>query len=93
MRSDNLQLPHVTPNFLMVAMAIMVAMVIMGTMVMVVTLVMVNINTYRTRQGGTGRDGTGQDRTGQDRTKLTFKLDFPGNLCMAAFAILPMFCC
>ena len=30
-------------------------------------------------------------RTGQDRTKLTFKLDFPGNMCWAAFAILAMF--
>ena len=25
------------------------------------------------------------------QTKLTFKLDFPGNLCRAAFAILAMF--
>ena len=31
------------------------------------------------------------DRTGQDRTKLTFKLDFPGSLRLAAFAILAMF--
>ena len=30
-------------------------------------------------------------RTGQDRTKLTFKLDFPGNLWLAAFAILVVF--
>ena len=29
--------------------------------------------------------------TGQDRTKLTFKLDFPGNLWLAAFTILAMF--
>ena len=29
--------------------------------------------------GGRGELG-GQDRTGQDRTKLTFKLDFLGNL-------------
>ena len=27
------------------------------------------------------------------QTKLTFKLDFPGNLCRAAFAILAMFYC
>ena len=31
------------------------------------------------------------NRIGQDRTKLTFKLDFPGNLWLAAFAILGMF--
>ena len=38
--------------------------------------------------GQTGQPGqTGQ--TGQ--TDLTFKLDFPGNLCRAAFAILVMF--
>ena len=28
----------------------------------------------------TGQDRTEQDRTGQDRTKLTSKLDFPGNM-------------
>ena len=28
---------------------------------------------------GRGEHG-GQDRTGTDRTKLTFELDFPGNL-------------
>ena len=27
-----------------------------------------------------GQDSTGQDMTGEDRTKLTFKLNFPGNL-------------
>ena len=35
--------------------------------------------------GQTGQAG----QTGQ--TKLTFKLEFPGNLCLAAFAILVMF--
>ena len=29
--------------------------------------------------GGRGEHG-GQDRTGQEQTKLTFELDFPGNL-------------
>ena len=52
MRSDNLHLPHITSNFLMVTMV---------TVIMVVMVVMVV-------------------RTGKDRTKLTFKLDFPGNL-------------
>ena len=33
----------------------------------------------RTEQDRTGQDKTGQERTVQDRTKLTFKLDFPGN--------------
>ena len=32
-----------------------------------------------------------QTEAGQDRTKLTLKLDFPGNLCLAVFAILAMF--
>ena len=36
------------------------------------------------RGGHCGKDGTGRD-------KLTFKLDFPGNLCGAAFAIHAMF--
>ena len=44
----NLQLPHITSNFLMVAMVIMVATVMV---VMVVKLVMVNMDR-------TGRDGT-----------------------------------
>ena len=47
--------------------------------------------------GQTGQPGhtaqTGQtsqiEQTGQ--TDLTFKLDFPGNLCRAAFGILAMF--
>ena len=45
----------------------------------------------------TGTEGTGEtDRTDKWRglagqTDLTFKLDFPGNLCRAAFAILAMF--
>ena len=34
--------------------------------------------------------GHGGKHGGQDRTKLTFKIDFPGNLCLAAFAILAM---
>ena len=53
----------------------MVAMVIMVTMTNMVAMVVM------------GR--TGQERTG--KTKLPFKLDFPGNLCGAAFAILAMF--
>ena len=41
---------------------------------------------YQTGQTGqTGQIG----QTGQ--TKLTFKLDFPGNQCLAAFAILALF--
>ena len=41
MRSDNLQLPHLTSNFLMVAKVIMVAMAIMVVMAMIIILVMV----------------------------------------------------
>ena len=36
-------------------------------------------NGVRGEHGGHGGHG-GQDRRGEDRTKLTFKLDFPGNL-------------
>ena len=45
--------------------------------------------------GGHGGHGDeerrGEEWRGPDRTKLTFKLDFPGNLWMAAFAILAKF--
>ena len=41
MRSDNLQLPHITSNFHTVAMVIMVGMVIKVTMVLVVMIIMV----------------------------------------------------
>ena len=50
MRSDNLQLPHITSNFLMVAM-VMVIMLVMLVMLVVVVR--------------TGLDGIGYDRTGQ----------------------------
>ena len=56
-------------------------------------MVVMVITTDRT----TGTEGTGEtDRTDKWRglagqTDLTFKLDFPGNLCRAAFAILAMF--
>ena len=50
------------------------------------------------QHGGHGQDRTGQDRTRQDRTgdrtgrdKLTFKLDCPDILWLAAFANLAMF--
>ena len=51
----NLQLPHITSNFLMVAMVIMFAMVIMVATVMVVMVVVVNMVVLVDR---TGRDGT-----------------------------------
>ena len=58
----------------------MAAMVIMVMIVIVIMGVMVVI-VVRVFMEGTGQD------------KLTFKLDFPGNLCMCreAFAILAMF--
>ena len=59
-------------------MVIMVAMEMVLMVIMVDVVIMVNMV-----------DRRGQDRTGQD--KLTFKLDFPGNLCLAAFAILATF--
>ena len=54
---------------------------------------------YHDRENNHGRGQTGQTgqkgQKGQTRktaqTKLTLKLDFPGNLCRAAFAILSMF--
>ena len=62
----NLQLPHITSNFLMVAIVIMVAtvMVVMLVMVVVVNMVVIVVRTvqYSTVRDGTGRDGTGQQR-------------------------------
>ena len=52
-------------------------------------MVVVDIRTDRAiRTHGTNKTGR-TDKSGQ--TDLTFKLDFPGNLCRAAFAILAMF--
>ena len=47
-------------------------------------------DTQRPDRGQT-EDRQGTDRTDSRQTKLTFKLDFPGKLCLAAFAILAMF--
>ena len=55
-------------------------MVDMVIIIVVVMVVMVIRTDRKTRTNG---------HTGQ--TDLTFKLDFPGNLCRAAFAILAMF--
>ena len=52
----NLQLLHITSNFLMVAIVIMVATDMVDMLVMV----------DRTGQGGTGRDRTGRDGTGHN---------------------------
>ena len=62
-----------------------VEMVIMVTIIMVdmVVMVIMVIRTDRT---------TRTDRTDRsEKTDLTFKLDFSGNLCRAAFAILAIF--
>ena len=61
-----------TSNFLLVAIVIMVLMVMVVMVVMLVMVVDVVVVNIVVR--------TGQDGTGRDRTKLTFKLDFPGNL-------------
>ena len=61
---------------------------------MVLIVFMVIMSSGQTgKQGQPGQtEQTGQTgQTGQ--TDLTFKLDFPGNLCRAAFAILAMFVC
>ena len=81
---------------IMVTMNIMVDMVII---IVVVMVVMVNRTDRITRTHGTNktdwitRTRDRQDRQSEirDRTDQTFKLDFPGNLCRAAFAILAMF--
>ena len=41
--------------------------------------------------GQTGQTGQSSPKGLTGQTDLTFKLDFPGNLCRAAFAILAMF--
>ena len=64
----------------MVAMDIMVVMAIIIIVVMLVMFIMVIRTARKTKTNG---------QTGQ--TDQTFKLDFPGNLCRAAFAILAMF--
>ena len=64
----------------MVAMDIMVVMAMIIIVVMLVMFIMVIRTDRKTR---TNR------QIGQ--TDLTFKLDFPGNLCGTAFAILAMF--
>ena len=81
----------------MVVMVIMVDLVIMVVMVMIIKVIMVVmvimvimvikvIGTDRTtRKGQTGETS----QIGQ--TDPTFKIDFPGNLCRAAFTILAMF--
>ena len=95
----NLKLPYKfdTHQFIMVEMVIifkmvimvemvkMVEMVIMAVMAMVVRLSMLIITRTRDRQDRQVRDER------QDRQIFSFKVDFPGNLCRAAFAILAMF--
>ena len=61
----------------------LVIMVVMVMIIFVVMLVIVIIVIRTDRKTRTNR------QTGQ--TGVTFKLDFPGNLCGAAFAILAMF--
>ena len=56
MRSDNLQLHHITSNFLMVTMVTVIMVVMMVMVVILVKVVMVNMVVIR----------TGQDRTGQN---------------------------
>ena len=64
----------------MVAKDIMVVMSMIIIVVMLVMFIMVIRTARKTKTNG---------QTGQ--TDQTFKLDFPGNLCRAAFAILAMF--
>ena len=61
----------------------LVVMVVMVMIIIVVMLVMVIMVIRTDRKTMT----KGQTR----QTDLTFKLDFPGNFCRAAFAILTMF--
>ena len=66
----NLQLPHITSNFLIVAMIIMVATVMVVMVVMLVMVVLVNMVVMVDRTGQTGEDRIGQDRTGEDKTDI-----------------------
>ena len=58
----------------------MVVMAMIIIVVMLVMFIMVIRTDRKTRTNGQTR-----------QTDLTFKLDFPGNLCKAALAILAMF--
>ena len=71
----NLQLPHTTSNFLIVAKSMVVMVVIPSCW---------SWWSYRHvghgGRGGRGEHGGHSGYGGQDRTKLTLRLDFPGNL-------------
>ena len=71
-----------TSNFLLVSMVIIVAMVLVVMVIMVVMLVILVMAVVVSMLVMVVT--TGHDRTGQDRRKLSFKLDFPGNLGLAA---------
>jgi len=75
----------------MVDMVAVVDMVVMVDMVAVVDMVVIVVILVVVRLVIVVIDRT-ERTTGQiGQTKLAFKLDFPGNLCRAAFAILAMF--
>ena len=69
-------------------MIIMIEMVVMVEMVIMFIMVIRTDRTTRTHSTDT-TDKSEKKQTGQ--TDLTFLLDFPGNYCRAAFAILVLF--
>ena len=93
--SRNTYLSIMVEMVIMVAKAIMVMVeivIMVDTnimLVMVAVVIMVNMITRTDRADRTTRT-SGKDKSKRiDRTDI-FKLDFPGNLCRAAFAILAM---
>ena len=77
-------------------------MVVVVMVVRVVKVVMDRIDREQTEEGqktdrkhrtdrGRTEDKQRTDRADLRQTKLTFNFDFPGNLCLAAFAIFAMF--
>ena len=76
----------ITVVMVMIIIVVMVVMVIIVIMVLLVFMVIMVIRTDRkTRTTGTN----GADRT--ETRDMTFKLDFPCDLCKAAFTNLAMF--
>ena len=71
------------PESLSAKLVVMVVMVMIIIVVMLVMVIMVIRTDRKTRTNRTDRY--------RAQTDLKFKLDFPGNLCRAAFAILVMF--
>ena len=69
----------------------MVLVVAMDVMVVMITIIMVDMVIMVIRTDRTTRTDRTDRADKSEKTDLTFKLDFSGNLCRAAFAILAKF--